>query len=201
MSSMSFLFWSNFPSFRSSVIWFWSGGARPFILYSSEEFLHPYRPYTKKPTNIHTENLIQVCQESFKVRKMLIRTEAAGSQGTRGTAKGSGDGSWGCLATMMREMIILIVMRTSMNLWLPCIAMMEKGMHKMVNMIAECWATWEERGVGEITLSRLKHCLRYSFLVNTIVLEVLELQGNSSSSESFKSLVESGVYEQKVADW
>ena len=52
--------------------------------------------------------------------------------------------------------------------------------------------------MGEITLSRLKHCLRYSFLVNTILLEVLELQGNSSSSESFKSLVERGVYEQNV---
>ena len=34
------------------------------------------------PAAIHTENLIHVCQDSFVVSKMLMRTEEAGSHGT-----------------------------------------------------------------------------------------------------------------------
>ena len=94
---MEFLSWSYFVIFNDpllSLLLSFSGGLRPFILYSSLEFLHPYTPYTRKPAAIQTENLIQVCQESLVVRRMLIRTEEAGSQGTSGTENGGVFGSW-----------------------------------------------------------------------------------------------------------
>ena len=61
----------------------------------------------EKPKTIQTLNLIQVCQESLVVRKMLMSTEAAGSQGTSGTENDRAEGSWGCLWMTSRQRNIL----------------------------------------------------------------------------------------------
>ena len=41
----------------------------------------------------------------------------------------------------------------------------ERGMQRRLKQRTECVATRLERGVGEITESRFRHCLRYSRLL------------------------------------
>ena len=99
---------------------------------------------------------------------MLMRTDEAGNHGTRGTENGGWFGSCGCLVTTNMQMIILTMTMTSiMVLWLEMSMdiMTERGTQRMVNIMMECEATRELRGVGDITWSRFRHCLRYSLLV------------------------------------
>ena len=89
----------------------------------------------EKPKAIQTLNLIQVCQESLVVRKMLISTEAAGSQGTSGTEKVRAEGSWGCLwmTTRQRNILTRIMMMTMLCDLLEAVeTSTDKGMQRRV---------------------------------------------------------------------